>query len=147
MNPGTPLRRVVAWGGRGPEGRNLTVADLRCAKGKRRFTQVTANSEEEARAAQEAGIDLIIANSRNTAAARAGGGPLFLTAAIALGCVPLLQLGLLDMVLGSRVPGTVAAAGVGATALVLYLGVMLCGLYPSWLAARVKPAEALHHDY
>ncbi|MCY3735443.1 MAG: FtsX-like permease family protein [Gemmatimonadaceae bacterium] len=69
------------------------------------------------------------------------------TAAIALGCVPLLQLGLLDMVLGSRVPGSVAAAGVGATALVLYLGVMLCGLYPSWLAARVKPAEALHHDY
>ena len=69
------------------------------------------------------------------------------TAAIALGCWPLLQLGLLDMVLGSRVPGPVAAAGVGATALVLYLGVMLCGLYPSWLAARVKPAEALHHDY
>ena len=60
------------------------------------------------------------------------------TAAIALGCVPLLQLGLLDMVLGSRVPGSVAAAGVGATALVLYLGVMLCGLYPSWLAARVR---------
>ena len=53
------------------------------------------------------------------------------TAAIALGCIPLLQLGLLDMVLGSRVPGSVAAAGVGATALVLYLGVMLCGLYPS----------------
>ena len=69
------------------------------------------------------------------------------TAAIGLGCVPLLQLGLLDMVLGSQVPGTVAAAGVGATALVLYLGVMLCGLYPSWLAARVRPAEALHHDY
>ena len=68
------------------------------------------------------------------------------TAAIALGCVPLLQLGLLDMVLGSRVPGLVAAAGVGATALALYLGVMLCGLYPSWLAARVRPAEALHHE-
>lgn len=68
------------------------------------------------------------------------------TAAIALGCVPLLQLGLLDMVLGSRVPGPVAAAGVGTTALVLYLGVLLCGLYPSWLAARVRPAEALHHE-
>ena len=69
------------------------------------------------------------------------------TAAIVLGCVPLLQLGLLDMVLGSRVPPSVAAAGVGATALMLYLGVLLCGLYPSWVAARVKPAEALHHDY
>ncbi len=77
-------RRVVAWGGRGPEVRNLTVADLRRAKGKRRFTQVTANTVGEARAAREAGIDLIIANSRNAAVAREGGGNLFLTAAIAL---------------------------------------------------------------
>ena len=68
------------------------------------------------------------------------------TAAIALGCVPLLQLGLLDMVLGSQVPAPVAAAGVGATALILYLVVLLCGLYPGWVAARVRPAEALHHD-
>ena len=77
-------RRIVAWGGRGPEPRNLTVADLREAKGRRRFTQVTANSEAEARAARQAGIDLIIANSRHAAAARAGGEGLFLTAAIAL---------------------------------------------------------------
>ena len=68
------------------------------------------------------------------------------TAAIVLGCVPLFQLGLLEMVLWSRVPGPVAAAGAGATALVLYLAVLVCGLYPSWLAARVRPAEALHHD-
>ena len=77
-------RRIVAWGGRGPEARNLTVEDLRQAKGKRRFTQVTANTAEEANAAREAGIDLIIANSRNAAAAREGGRHLFLTAAIAL---------------------------------------------------------------
>ena len=68
------------------------------------------------------------------------------TAAILLGCVPLFQLGLLEMVLWSRVPAQVAAAGAGATALVLYLVVLLCGLYPGWVAARVKPAEALHHD-
>lgn len=68
------------------------------------------------------------------------------TAAIVLGCLPLLQLGLLDMVLWSPVPAPVAAAGVGATALVLYLVVLLCGLYPGWVAARVRPAEALHHD-
>ena len=68
------------------------------------------------------------------------------SAAIALGCLPVLQFGLLDMVLGSRVPAWVAACGVGATALVLFLVVLLCGLYPSWLAARVRPAEALHHD-
>ncbi len=79
-----PTRRIVSWGGRGPEARNLTVHDLRMAKGKRRFTQVTANTAEEAQAACEAGIDLIIANSRNAAAAREGGKHLFLTAAIAL---------------------------------------------------------------
>ena len=68
------------------------------------------------------------------------------TSAILLGCLPVFQFGLLDMVLGSRVPAWVAACGVGATALVLFLVVMLCGLYPSWLAARVRPAQALHHD-
>ena len=68
------------------------------------------------------------------------------TVAIALGCVPMVQFGLLDMVLGSRVPAYVAVCGLGATALVLYLLVLLCGLYPSWLAAKVRPVEALHHD-
>ncbi len=86
--PAGATRRVVAWGGRGPEARNLTVDDLRRAKGKRRFAQVTANSVEEACAAREAGIDLIIANSRNAAAAREGGRDLFLTAAIALADFP-----------------------------------------------------------
>ena len=57
-----------------------------------------------------------------------------------------VQFGLLDMVLGSQVPTYVAVCGLGATALVLYLLVLLCGLYPSWLAAKVRPVEALHHD-
>ena len=68
------------------------------------------------------------------------------TVAIALGCVPMVQFGLLDMVLWSRVPTYVVACGLGATAFVLYLLVLLCGLYPSWLAAKVRPVEALHHD-
>ena len=68
------------------------------------------------------------------------------TVAIALGCVPMVQFGLLDMVLGSQVPTYVAVCGLGATALVLYLLVLLCGLYPSWLATKVRPVEALHHD-
>ena len=50
------------------------------------------------------------------------------------------------MVLGSQVPTYVAVCGLGATALVLYLLVLLCGLYPSWLATKVRPVEALHHD-
>ena len=68
------------------------------------------------------------------------------TVAIALGCVPMVQFGLLDMVLGSQVPTYVAICGLGTTALVLYLLVLLCGLYPSWLATKVRPVEALHHD-
>lgn len=74
------------------------------------------------------------------------------TVAIALGCVSIVQFELLDKmqaafwVFWSRVPAHVAAWGAGATALVLYLAVLICGLYPGWLAARVKPAEALHHD-
>ena len=69
------------------------------------------------------------------------------TVAIALGCVPMVQFGLLDMVLGSRVPTYVAVCGLGATALVLYLLVLLCGLYPSWLATKVRPVEALLIPY
>ncbi len=68
------------------------------------------------------------------------------TVAIVLGCVPIVQFGLLDMVLWSQLPAYVAACSLGATALALYLLVLLCGLYPSWLASRVRPAEALHHE-
>ena len=68
------------------------------------------------------------------------------TAAIALGCVPILQFDLPDLLLNSWIPIHVAIGGLAAGAVVLYLLVILCGLYPSWLAARVRPAEALHHD-
>ena len=67
-------------------------------------------------------------------------------AALALGCLPIFQFGLLEMVLGSRVPAWVAASGVGATALVLFSVVMLCGLYPSWLAAPRSSGPGVHHD-
>ena len=72
------------------------------------------------------------------------------TVAIALGCVVILQFGLLEMlgptIFWSDPPAHVVAWGLGATALALYLLVLLCGLYPSWLAARVRPVEALHYE-
>ena len=69
------MKRTYTWAAR-PARRNLTVADLRAGKGRgQRFTQVTANT---------AGIDLIICNSRNVEAARAGNDELFLTAAMSL---------------------------------------------------------------
>ena len=68
------------------------------------------------------------------------------TAAVALGCVPILHFDLLSLVLASWIPIHIAMGGLAAAALVLYVLVLLCGLYPSWLAARVRPAEALHHE-
>ena len=68
------------------------------------------------------------------------------TAAIALGCAPIVQFDLLDLILWGRVPLTVTACGIALAAMTLYLLVLLCGLYPSWLASRVQPAEALHYE-
>jgi putative ABC transport system permease protein len=36
--------------------------------------------------------------------------------------------------------------GIFAAILLMYLLVTICALYPSWLASRVQPAEALHHE-
>ena len=44
-----------------PGYRNYTVRDLIDVKGKKKLTQINVTSAEEAIAAQEAGIDLIIA--------------------------------------------------------------------------------------
>ena len=54
----TRMRRIYTSGGK-PASRNLTIADLRAAKGKRKFTQVTASTADEAAAASEADIDII----------------------------------------------------------------------------------------
>ena len=62
----------------------MTVADLKSAKGKRKFTQVTANSVEEADAAEKAGFDMIISNAKNVIPVREGSRNLFLTAALVL---------------------------------------------------------------
>ena len=77
------MKRVYTWTAK-PAVRNLTIEDLRSGKGRRKFTQVTANTAEEASAAAEAGIDMIIGNSQNVAEVRAGNDMLFLTAAIGL---------------------------------------------------------------
>ena len=75
--------RVYTWSAR-PALRTVTVADMQAQKGKRKWTQVTANSPEEALAAHEAGLDMIICNSANVEAVRSADTPQFLTAAIGL---------------------------------------------------------------
>ena len=53
------MKNIYTWAAK-PAKRTLTVGDLKAAKGKRKFTQVTANSVEEAEAAEKAGFDMII---------------------------------------------------------------------------------------
>ena len=78
------VKKLYSWAGSEVSYRNLTVADIRAAKGTRKLTQVTANTADEAAAAEAAGIDMIIGNSANIEAVRKGSDTLFLTAAIAL---------------------------------------------------------------
>ncbi|WP_171182148.1 3-methyl-2-oxobutanoate hydroxymethyltransferase [Ruegeria sp. HKCCD8929] len=64
--------------------RNYTASDLRALKGIRKLVQTTANTTEEAAAAKDGGIDLIMGNAHNTSAVRQGAPELFFTAALGL---------------------------------------------------------------
>ena len=112
------MRRTYTWSAR-PVRRNLTVADLRAGKGKRRFTQVTANTAEETDAAAEAGINLVICNSRNVEDVRAGNDELFLTAAMGLPDYPtpddVLREAFRALSLGADAPGGRCARRGGAS--------------------------------
>ena len=76
-------KKIYTWDAI-PAERNLTVAELRAAKGKRILTQVTTNTVDEAKASQMAGIDMMICNYQNVEEVRQGCNKLFLTAAILL---------------------------------------------------------------
>ena len=77
------MKRIYDWDAKF-QYRNYTAADLRACKGKTRLTQTTANTAEEAAAARDAGLDLIMGNAINTAAVRQGAPDMFFTAAIPL---------------------------------------------------------------
>ena len=77
------LKRIYTWAAE-PAQRNLTVADLIASKGKKKFTQVTCNSEKEAIASGIAGIDMMICNASNVESVRRGNNQTFLTAAMGL---------------------------------------------------------------
>jgi putative ABC transport system permease protein len=73
------------------------------------------------------------------------------TLAIVIGClvavqVPLLGLDIVVTGMDASVPGGVYVMGMVWAALLIYLLVSACALYPSQLAARVEPAAALHED-
>ena len=62
------MKNIYTWAAK-PAKRTLTVGDLKASKGKRKFTQVTANNVEEAEAAEKAGADKALAK-RSTSTAR-----------------------------------------------------------------------------
>lgn len=74
--------RLFDWGAR-PAERVVTVASLRAGKGRPgRHAQVTADSAEEADAAETAGIEMVVCRAANVAAVRRGSTRIFVTAAL-----------------------------------------------------------------
>ncbi|MBZ0270015.1 ABC transporter permease [bacterium] len=65
------------------------------------------------------------------------------TLSVLLGSVLYLQFPLLGL-LDER--GAVVACALGASLVVMYGFVFVCGLYPSWLATRIEPARALGYE-
>jgi putative ABC transport system permease protein len=61
-----------------------------------------------------------------------------------LGILVVVQFPLLDLI--GFISGKIYFYSILAAALMIYLLTMLCGLYPSRLATRVQPAEALHYE-
>ncbi|MBI2503926.1 MAG: ABC transporter permease [Candidatus Latescibacteria bacterium] len=60
------------------------------------------------------------------------------------GLAVALQFPLLGVI--GFVSGKVYIYGLALSLLLMYSLVVLCGLYPSWLATRVQPAQALHYE-
>jgi 3-methyl-2-oxobutanoate hydroxymethyltransferase len=76
------MPRIYDWGAREAE-RTVTVADLRAARAAgKRYAQVTAETAEEAAAAEAAGIEMLVTRARNVETVRKGTKRLFVTAAL-----------------------------------------------------------------
>ena len=65
-----------------PTTRSLTVKCIQDAKGQRKFVQTTANNAEEAAAAEEAGIEMLVGPANLLAALREGAPQTFITAGV-----------------------------------------------------------------
>ncbi|UDL89035.1 hypothetical protein LGH82_28755 [Mesorhizobium sp. PAMC28654] len=76
------MPRIFDFGGREVE-RSVTVASLRALKGSgRHVAQVTAETADEAAAAEAAGIEMVVCRAANVAAVRQGSRRVFVTAAL-----------------------------------------------------------------
>jgi len=84
------MKNIYTWAAQ-PAKRNITVGDIVAAKGKKILTQVTANTNLEAKAAEEAGFDMIIGSASNVKKIREGSKILFYTAALELHNYPTAE--------------------------------------------------------
>ena len=66
------------------------------------------------------------------------------TLAVIVGVVVIAQLPILGLF--QVVTPLAYGVGIGSALATIYTLTLLCGLYPSWLAGRVQPAEALHYE-
>ena len=66
------------------------------------------------------------------------------TFGLLLGLALVAQLPLLDFLY--FISGKVYVLSILLSCALIYLLTLLCGLYPSWLATKVQPAEALHYE-
>ena len=79
------MTRILDFNGRDAD-RTVTVASIAALKGSgRQYVQVTAGTEEEAAAADAAGIDMVVCLAAAVPEVRRGSGRLFVTAAIDFG--------------------------------------------------------------
>jgi putative ABC transport system permease protein len=69
---------------------------------------------------------------------------LLATIAVTAGVLLVIQLPLISA-FQALTPGSFAF-GLAAALATIYSITLLCGLYPSWLAGRVQPAQALHYE-
>jgi 3-methyl-2-oxobutanoate hydroxymethyltransferase len=74
---------IYTWDAK-PSHRNLTAADIRACKGNKKLTQTTANTAEEALAAADSEIDMLICGASNVSLVRQGAPYNFLTAALTI---------------------------------------------------------------
>ncbi len=66
------------------------------------------------------------------------------TFGLLIGILLVVQFPLLDVI--GFISAKIYLYSILAAALTIYLLTILCGLYPSWLATKVQPAEALHYE-
>ncbi len=63
---------------------------------------------------------------------------------LAIGVIVILQIPLLDLI--GFISAKVYLSGLFISLVLIYALTLAAGLYPSWLATKVQPAEALHYE-